>query len=272
MQKDWVKFVQKELEELGYSPGPIDGLMGKKTRMAMANIADIPMAWSDDRKIIAMIQYVAIKQGLDVGRLDGLWGPQTEYGYEELVEMAENGTKSSLWRDTIVGAVSGMTSSIEHANQWPTQEEKGLIKYYGEIGENQTYLQVPYPHRLAWDLDTEISRYSCHEKVHDSLERTLKRVVEHYGQHQIEELRLDLFGGCLNVRKMRGGSKWSMHSWGIAADYDPSHNKLRWGKDRAQFANTAYDEWWKIWEAEAWVSLGREKNYDWMHIQAAKIS
>lgn len=73
------------------------------------------------------------------------------------------------------------------------------------------------------------------------------------------------------MRKMRGGSKWSMHAWGIAIDIDPSNNRLRWGKDKARLARPEYDEWWQIWEGHGWTSLGRVKDYDWMHIQAARL-
>ena len=45
---------------------------------------------------------------------------------------------------------------------------------------------------------------------------------------EIHRLRLDVWGGCLNVRKMRGGTRNSMHSWGIALDYDPQNNQLKW--------------------------------------------
>ena len=70
---------------------------------------------------------------------------------------------------------------------------------------------------------------------------------------------------------MRGGTKPSTHSWGIALDWYPSRNKLRWGRDRASLAAPDCDDWWRIWEAEGWVSLGRSRNFDWMHVQAAKI-
>jgi hypothetical protein len=146
-----------------------------------------------------------------------------------------------------------------------------LIRFYGEVGQNQTRVHVPYTHRLSWEKTTRVNSFSCHEKVHDSLLRVLNRVLDHYGPERIRELQLDLWGGCLNVRKMRGGTRWSMHSWGIALDYDPERNQLKWGRDRAAFAKPEYDRWWQFWEEEGWVSLGRSRNFDWMHLQAAKL-
>ncbi|MCF8078467.1 MAG: hypothetical protein K9K88_04215 [Desulfobacterales bacterium] len=46
---------------------------------------------------------------------------------------------------------------------------------------------------------------------------------------------------------------------------------LKWGRDRAHFARTEYDAWWRLWEEEGWVSLGRQRNFDWMHVQAAQL-
>ena len=84
-------------------------------------------------------------------------------------------------------------------------------------------------------------------------------------------LGLDLFGGCFNYRPMRGGTALSMHSWGIAYDGDPERNQLRWGRDRAEFAKPAFDPFWAIVEAHGAVSLGRARNYDWMHFQFANL-
>jgi hypothetical protein len=96
-------------------------------------------------------------------------------------------------------------------------------------------------------------------------------VLQHYGPDKVRQLGLDLFGGCLNVRKMRGGSAWSMHSWGIAFDFDPDRNQLKWGRDRAVFARPEYQKWWELWEEEGAVSLGRARNFDWMHVQFASL-
>jgi hypothetical protein len=54
-------------------------------------------------------------------------------------------------------------------------------------------------------------------------------------------------------------------------DFDPSRNKLKWGRDKANLARPEYDAWWEAWETEGWLSLGRERNFDWMHIQAVKL-
>jgi hypothetical protein len=104
------------------------------------------------------------------------------------------------------------------------------------------------------------------------MEKVLTNVFEHYGEERIKELGLDLWGGCFNFRKKRGGSTMSTHSWAIAVDYHPEMNRLRWGWNDAVFARPDYDFWWKAWEEEGWVGLGRVSNFDWMHIQACRTA
>jgi hypothetical protein len=139
------------------------------------------------------------------------------------------------------------------------------------VGKNQIPLELPYKMRIAWDLHSTVSHIQCHEKVADSLGRIFHAVLSEYGINTIRVLGLDLFGGCLNVRRKKGGSAYSMHSWGIAVDLDPDNNQLRMGRPRARFSHAEYEPFWKIVEDEGWVSLGREKNYDWMHFQAARF-
>ena len=92
-----------------------------------------------------------------------------------------------------------------------------------------------------------------------------------YGEKEVIRLKLDTFGGCVNVRKMRGGSSWSIHSWGAAVDLNPDNNQLKWGKPQATFSKAEYNDFWKIVQAEGWTSLGKERNFDWMHFQAAYL-
>jgi len=74
-------------------------------------------------------------------------------------------------------------------------------------------------------------------KVSESLERILHRVREEYGDEEIRRLRLNLYGGSYNVRRKRGGTSWSTHAWGIAMDWDPGNNKLKWGETGPHWRN-----------------------------------
>lgn len=147
-----------------------------------------------------------------------------------------------------------------------------MVDFYGPVGENQTTLILPYTLKLAWDSTSTVKRLTCHTKVSESLYKIFENILKVYGEKELRKLRLDLFGGCLNVRKMRGStSSWSIHSWGAAVDLDPDNNQLKWNDGKATFAKKQYEPFWKIVEDEGWVSLGRQKNYDWMHFQAAKF-
>jgi hypothetical protein len=155
--------------------------------------------------------------------------------------------------------------------KWPKQNASSMNAFFGKVGSNQVSLVMPYPMRLSWDLKTPIHKFSINKKCHDSAKRVFTKVLEIYGLEEIKRLRLDRFGGCLNVRKMRGGSTWSVHAWGAAIDIDPDRNQLKWGKDQAAMAKPEYKAWWDAWEEEGWVSLGRSRNFDWMHVQAANL-
>ena len=266
-----VRVLQESLIEEGRDPGKVDGKLGKNTYNAVAaalasRLPAVPENWTDwpdSRKCVAMLQLFCSEQGIDSGKIDGYWGPQTEYAFDVLCYLRGHGEFPPDFRDDEPIDVN--------PNLWPVQDEPELIRNFGEKGENQTRLVLPYHHRLSWDLRKTVQSFWCHEKVHDSAHRVLTRVLGHYGPERIRELRLDRWGGCMNVRKMRGGSKWSMHSWGIAIDYDTEFNQYNWGRDRAGMASPEYTAWWLFWEEEGWVSLGRTRNFDWMHLQAAKL-
>lgn len=253
MNVEVVKFVQTSF---GLIP---DGIVGPMT-LSMLEMSAVPAEWSNERKVVGYFQMKAKENGFDPGLVDGYWGPQTQHAWDTMT-----GVEPKEWRDD--EGIGGIPSE----DGWPLQTQLELTRFYGNVGENQSKANSPYPLRIAWDKDKTINRFTCHEKVKDSIERVLQKVLDHYGLEKIQELGLDLWGGCLNVRAMRGGTKYSTHSWGMAIDWDPERNRLRWSKDKANFAKPEYDFWWSCWEEEGWVSLGRAKNYDWMHVQAAKV-
>ena len=148
---------------------------------------------------------------------------------------------------------------------------KQIIKKYGEPhitgGDYLTTITLPYPMRLAWDLDTKVKKMRCHKLVADKFIAIFEDILEHYGLEKIQELGIDLFGGCFNYRKMRGGTSWSTHSWAIAIDLDPARNTLKESSKTARFARKEYKPMIDIFYKHGFISLGVEKNYDWMHFQ-----
>lgn len=271
MNKSQIRFAQGELNLLG-SRLSEDGVHGPKTEAAITrhlkkrDPSELPAdwaGWSKTRKMVAFLQLRAGDEGIDAGPVDGLWGPSTRFGYNSLRFLREHGEPPHPWRDD-------PQPPPTNPNNWPVETDAALRAFYGPVATHLTRIELPYEHKLAWDKSTKIRSFSCHEKVHDSMKRVLERVLDHYGLEQIRDLRLDLWGGCFNKRQKRGGTSWSTHAWAIAVDYDPERNRLNWNRTQASLAKPDYDAWWRFWEEEGWVSLGRARNFDWMHIQAAR--
>jgi peptidoglycan hydrolase-like protein with peptidoglycan-binding domain len=232
-----------------------------------ARSRDLPGGWRDwptPRHAVALIQIIAKLKSIDPGVIDGFWGQVTQHAWDNLVHLRDHGAPLPSWRDEEPIAAN--------PHRWPGQAEDSLIGFYGPPCKvRQVPVRCPWTLRLAWDLNTKLTSISCHEKVAASLSAVLEAVYAHYGEAELKRLRLDRFGGCFNCRPMRGASRPSTHAWAIALDWDPDLNQLQWGRDRASLAGPEYQAWWAIWEREGWLSLGRSKNYDWMHVQAAKL-
>lgn len=130
-----------------------------------------------------------------------------------------------------------------------------------------TTIQLPYPMRIAWDTDVSVSKMRCHKLVANNFSNVFNDLLTHYGYDKIKELGIDLFGGCFNYRKKINGSSWSMHSWAIAIDLDPARNTLRETSRTARFARPEYKPMIDIFYKHGFISLGVEKDMDWMHFE-----
>jgi hypothetical protein len=153
-----------------------------------------------------------------------------------------------------------------------TQEQ--LLKKYGTPNKaGRGYLvqiELPYPMYLNWSTSTIVWKISCHKLIADKLQNVFKEILAHYGLDEIKRLQIDDFGGCFNYRLMRGGTQLSTHSWGVAIDLDPDRNLLKENHKTARFARPEYKEMIDIFYRNGFESLGREKDYDWMHFQIAE--
>jgi len=145
-----------------------------------------------------------------------------------------------------------------------------IAKYGKPDDDGSDYLvtiNLPYPMRLSWDIKTSVSKIRVHKLIADKLKLVFQELLNHYGLAEIQRLGIDLFGGCFAFRKMRGGSDYSRHSWGIAIDLDPERNGLKTTWAKAQFSKPEYKPMIDIFYKHGFVNLGKEKNYDTMHFE-----
>jgi len=146
-----------------------------------------------------------------------------------------------------------------------------IIKRYGQpniTGEGYLVtIDLPYPMRLAWDLNTTVTKMRCHKLIAENFKAVFADLLKLYGYAKIKELGIDLYGGCFNYRKMRGGNAWSTHSWAISIDLDPARNLLKETARTARFARPEYKPMIDIFYKHGFISLGVERNYDWMHFE-----
>lgn len=243
----------------------VDGLLESRAGEVRGNY----QRWGDRRRAIAAFQLILKHAGFpDVGDIDGLVGPDTIQAYSEWDHLQRTGKRPDAWRPDDVEPEDGPPLKVID-NDWGRQRE--MDQRFGPAGGPQCAagkVDLPFKMRIAWNKRQTISRFSCHEDVAQSAERVYQRVASAYGPEDIRRLGLDLFGGCYNYRKKRGGSTLSTHAYGLAIDTDPERNQLRWKRDRARLAKPDAVEFWRCWEAEGWLSLGRSRDFDWMHVQA----
>lgn len=221
-----------------------------------------PDSWNEQRKIIVYLQHFLNKRNPETKQLveDGYYGGQTDFVFVEYLD------GSTLWR-------TDDNSTDDIKTDYPNYN--GIEGYYGRIKDVQgeiVTVKIPYAHYLSWS-NQKVTKVSCHKKISEPYLNILTEVLETYGEKDIVKLGLDKFGGSYTSppRIMRGGSKYSTHCWGIAFDYDPDHNQLRWGRDKASFAKPDYSDWMNIWKKYGATNLGIAKNYDWMHFQFSRV-
>ncbi|MCX6277685.1 MAG: M15 family metallopeptidase [Bacteroidetes bacterium] len=90
------------------------------------------------------------------------------------------------------------------------------IKKYGKPDANELYL---------WSVPAELNvgvipkRIYCNMDTVAPLEKAFSNLIE---RGYIDELKT--WDGCFNIRQMRGGATYSLHSWGIAVDVNAREN------------------------------------------------
>lgn len=81
-------------------------------------------------------------------------------------------------------------------------------------------VRVTTPEPLVY-AGTKIERIACHSSVSNYLLWALRQVSREDLWHVIK-----VYGGGFEPRLIRGGSDWSLHTFGLALDFDPDRNPL----------------------------------------------
>ena len=221
---------------------------------------------------IMKLQSILQQMFLYFGAIDGLVGRKTINAIKQAKELYGLEVNAKLTTQFL--ELFGISAIQDREDlKLPFDTTADLISHYGTVNKISYYdlvkAKLPYPMKLAWNTKIQISKFACHKEAKDDIERLFKEVLDHYGIDRIKELKLDLFGGCYNKRKIRGGNRWSTHAFGIAIDLAPQFNQLHWKEDKAIFAKPEYDKFWEIVYRNNFYSLGKEKGYDFQHIQRA---
>ncbi len=241
---DFNHWLQSRLTAHGYAVGAIDGVIDGTTVAALKAFQSsrrLPMSGQGDAATVAALRLQA-----------------------SAVTPAEQAVIGNIDTPALIETLPNIVQPI-----WPRQND--VAAYFGKVGENQIGVEPPFALYLAWAPSTLVRRITVHFKVAEAVGRALGAIGNAYSAKEREQLGLDKFGGSLNVRRMRGGSRYSMHSWGIALDFDPQRNGLTTRAPDARLSHDDAKAFWSAWKAEGALPLGEAIGRDWMHVQFARL-
>lgn len=203
-------------------------------------------------------------------KADGIFGPLTEKAVKEFQKLSDIGVDGIIGPITWEKIVKEKTYNNQPKKTW---YEKMCDKYGNPSpsGNNLVFVTVPFPLIIAWDKKQSTNRIRCHKLVADQLKSIFEEIAKEYSEDEIYNLGLNMYGGCFNYRNVRGGSRMSVHAWGIGVDMDPERNRMRTKWKDSQFSKPEYKKFIYIWYKHGFMNYGVERNFDAMHFEPKKL-
>lgn len=269
------------LAAAGYYTGGIDGKLGSQSKKAYDQVVrDLghtytfkPSVWRgaigghlNKRKRTAAIQACLNKLGYEAGKADGWDGHNTRNALDALMYKLATGKHEVIVKTPIAHRIAG-SSPIPSQSQVP--------KYYGNPNQIEasrlTTIKLPFKMRIDYNLRQSTNKMTVHKLAAPSLEAAMLATHAHYGLDGMRRLGIDRYAGGFNKRKMRGGSKWSMHAYGCAVDFYAAPNGLRAKCPDALFCGKDYARFLDIMQDHEWLPAIRLWGADAMHFQRATL-
>lgn len=125
------------------------------------------------------------------------------------------------------------------------------------------YVAMPAPLPLGWDPNKLVTQIRCHRRIVPMLGGALSNV---YQAGLWDKLRT--FDGCYNWRTQRGSqARLSRHAWGIALDFDASHNRQGHPPQMPAAIVECFER-----EGFFWGGRFRGSRVDGMHFEASDVA
>lgn len=269
-----IQDVQTVLKAAKYYAGALDGIAGLQTWAAVEAVerarsrdyATPGAAMPEARRLVAAGQATLNQLGHEAGAADGLAGHNTAEAFAAFRYSRQNGAAETIDREPL--------PARPNFKGIPRQRE--VADYYGqpgtaEIERQLTTIVLPFDLRIDWNLDQTTRKIRLHQRAAPSLKAALIAVHEHYGMAEMRRLGIDRYAGAYNPRRMRGGTKWSMHAYGCAIDFYARPNGLRMRCPQALFCGADYKAFLDIMERHGWLPAIRLWGADAMHFQRARL-
>ena len=246
----------------GLYGGPIDGLLTSIPPSVFVQ-AGGPVNLLGQRHVAAAIQALLNRNEIfdRPVTVDGYWGNETEARWLEFSAILFGGGKLQLFQPEIKAPVK--------QGLFPTIMQREA--FYGKpetIEAQLVYVTSPYELVLGYNPREKLTRFRMHPLCATNTAIALKQILAHYGEKQIVALKLNVFDGSYNFRRMRGGNNWSSHAFGCAIDWYAAKNGLTTRAPDAVFSGDQYKPFFDIWASNGFRSLGRVIGRDWMHVEA----
>ena len=240
-----------------------DGVIGPKTLTAIAKILGIT---------VSSYKTITIKniQKAVGATTDGVIGPKT------LNAIIDKMSKVSIKKEEVDPLIQKYIdkpinfTKVNYKAQPVKQSElrKGTT-IFGKAGCENMLVSVSVPSNYPLKYEGKsMKSIRIHKLVADRLEAALKDIINHYGE-DIEKVAPGacVYDGSYNLRKTTSSSSYSIHSWGLALDFDASKNTMKMAAPKARLSQDIYKPFLDILEYHGFLSLGRRGDYDWQHCQ-----
>ena len=246
----------------------VDGVIGSKTLKALAEKIGAKVT-TYNKQTIKNIQQ---KLGVVV---DGVIGKKTLAAITNALADKEDKETSKTQTEIESLLKKYIDKTIEFTKvDYKAQPVKQSIlrkngSIFGKAGDESVLVNVPVPENYPLKYDgKKVKTIRVHKLAADRLEAALKDIINHYGE-DIEKVAPGacVYDGAYYFRNTRNSSSTSVHSWGLALDFDAGLNGLKTKAPQARLSQEIYKPFWDILEHHGFQSLGRRQNSDWMHCQ-----